>query len=718
MSPQNPSHSSLRFGEFSADLEERELYRDEARVRLQGQPFEVLLVLLERPVHVVTREELKRRLWPADTFVDFQHGLNVAINRLREALGDSAEQPRFIETVPRRGYKFIAPVEGVLESGASPVAVKTAEVPRSRVLPLTGIVLLLALGVSVVTWWLWPARPPRVTGTTRLSFSGKAGIFSADLATGLELAAPVLAADGSRVYFSSPKGGMGAVRRLAYISVAGGDEQFMTAPFDTVNLRDISPDGSSLLVYGVVAGDLPSGAHLWVVPADGGGPRRLGDVDGEDGAWSPDGHQITYVKDQDLYVADKNGGNTKKLISAPGKPFWIRWSPDAGRIRFTVRDPTTNRHRLWECHSDGSDLHRLSFVPTKTAEECCGEWTPDGRYFLFTVLEDNHADLWVASESRFGRRLYKATRLTTGPLDFLAAIPSRNGKKVFAIGVQTRYELRKYNFKTRENTPYLPGTSAHAVSSSADGRWVAYVEEHGRGAALWRSTSDGRERLQLTQPPMMVGFSQWARDGKQIAFMGRKPEKPWNIYVVPSSGGNVAVVSPEEHNFVDAEWSPDGHSLLFGRTPDYMGEPGSPKAISILNLDTHQITTLPGSEGFYSPRWSPNGRYVVAVPLSEEKLVLFDFATQTWTDLTPGRLHMGNPRWSPDSEYVYVDVHPEHALLRIGMHDRKLEKVLDLNTLSPNAAECDFDNIGWDARAVVACWLESGDIYALDLDLP
>src|SRR5262249_40910166 len=144
----------------------------------------------------------------------------------------------------------------------------------------------------------------------------------------------------------------------------------------------------------------------------------------------------------------------------------------------------------------------------------------------------------------------------------------------------------------------------------------------------------------------------------------------------------------------------------------------TPKALSILNLDTHQITTLPGSEGLYSPRWSPNGRYVVAMPLTEEKLVLFDFATQTWTDLTPGQLHMGTPRWSPDSEYVYVDVHPEQALLRIRMRDRKVEKVLDLNTVNPNAAECDFDNIAWDGRAVVACWLESGDIYALDLDLP
>src|ERR1700719_1424362 len=108
----SPPDATFRFGEFSADIQSGELVRNGAKVRLQGQPFEVLVLLLEHPGQMVTREELGRRLWPADTFVDFEHGLNAAVNRLREALGDSAEQPRFIETIPRRGYKFIAQVEG------------------------------------------------------------------------------------------------------------------------------------------------------------------------------------------------------------------------------------------------------------------------------------------------------------------------------------------------------------------------------------------------------------------------------------------------------------------------------------------------------------------------------------------------------------------------------------------------------------------------------
>jgi len=707
MSPQNPS--ILRFGEFSVDLEEGELYRNDIKVRLQGQPFEVLVVLLERPGRMVDREQLHRRLWPADTFVDFQHGLNNAINRLREALGDSAENPRFIETVPRRGYKFIAPVEGVRESGPSPAGDGKVNLLHRRTLIGSGVVVLLALTVSGILWWLWASRQPSVTGTARLSFSGHAG--SIHLATAMM---PGLATDGTRVYFSSPWGGMGEFRKLAYVSAAGGDELFLAAPFDSAELRHISPDGFALLIDGFIAGD----GHLWAAPTDGGGPHRIGNIDGEDGAWSPDGRHIVYANGQELYVADSNGRNSHKLTTTPGKPRWIRWSPDTTRIRFTLTDPKTNAHKLWECRADGTNLHRLQLSSAKRAQECCGEWTPDGRYFLFSIFEDDHADLWLTSEARFRTPGYKPTRLTNGPLDYVAAIPSRTGNQLFAIGVQTRFDLRKYDFDNRQLTPYLPGTSAHGTSFSADGRWVAYVEEHGRGSALWRSAPDGSERIQLTQPPMAVGWSQWTRDGKQIAFMGKMPERLWNIYVVSATGGNVRALLPEEHNFVDPEWSADGHSLMFGCTPDYMGEPGTPKAISILNLDNNRISTLPGSEGLYSPRWSPNGRYVVAMPLSEEKLMLFDFWNQTWTDLTSGELHMGTPRWSPDSEHVYVDVHPEMALLRIGIRNHKVEKVLDLKTINPRASECDFDNIAWDGRAVTACWLESGDIYALDLELP
>ncbi len=111
-----------RFGVYEADLSTGELRRNGMKIRLQEQPFQVLAFLLERRGEVVSREELRQRLWPADTFVDFDHGLNTAINKLREALGDSASNPRFIETLARRGYRFIAPLEAIGDAGTPPEA--------------------------------------------------------------------------------------------------------------------------------------------------------------------------------------------------------------------------------------------------------------------------------------------------------------------------------------------------------------------------------------------------------------------------------------------------------------------------------------------------------------------------------------------------------------------------------------------------------------------
>ena len=126
----NETSSTRRFGRFELDLRAGELRRNGLKVKLQEQPFQVLAELVERPGQVVTREELRNRLWPANTYVDFDHSLNAAIRRLRDALGDSAENPTFVETVARRGYRFLAPVSGVSQNGSA-----LTEAPAESLLP-------------------------------------------------------------------------------------------------------------------------------------------------------------------------------------------------------------------------------------------------------------------------------------------------------------------------------------------------------------------------------------------------------------------------------------------------------------------------------------------------------------------------------------------------------------------------------------------------------
>src|SRR5580765_6380881 len=155
---ENPIPDAIRFGIFEADLRAGELRRNGIKIRLQEQPFQVLAILLERPGELVTREELHSRLWPADTFVDFDHGLNAAVKRLRDALGDSAENPRFVETVARRGYRLLAPVNGAVAAERSQVVPATVTSARRFWIPLTIGVLLAGVALGLII-----ARPRRQT---------------------------------------------------------------------------------------------------------------------------------------------------------------------------------------------------------------------------------------------------------------------------------------------------------------------------------------------------------------------------------------------------------------------------------------------------------------------------------------------------------------------------------------------------------------------------
>jgi DNA-binding winged helix-turn-helix (wHTH) protein len=192
------SHSPrlIRFGTFEVDLHAGELRKSGLKLKLSGQPFQVLAILLERPGEVVTREELQKRLWP-DTFVDVDHNLNTAINKIREVLGDTAESPRFVETLPRRGYRFIAPVEDTHISSGLPGS-KMPVQQRSWILrlsiPFLSILLLAAVGVFFSKRMKSPASSIQRT-LTRLTFD-----------EGLQIDAS-WSPDGRFLAYSSDRGG-------------------------------------------------------------------------------------------------------------------------------------------------------------------------------------------------------------------------------------------------------------------------------------------------------------------------------------------------------------------------------------------------------------------------------------------------------------------------------------------------------------------------------
>jgi len=279
--------------------------------------------------------------------------------------------------------------------------------------------------------------------------------------------------------------------------------------------------------------------------------------------------------------------------------------------------------------------------------ESSGQWTPDGAYYLFTHAEGTATNIWAWSD-RHGFVLKGSStpvQLTTGPpLAFDHALPSQDGHRTFVTGLQARGELVRYDARSR-HLPFLSGISVDQVDFSTDGEWVTYVTVP--EGTLWRSRVDGSERLQLTNAPMIAILPRWSPDGKQIVFSGGQFGKPAKIFLVSAQDGTVQELLSESRSEMDPTWSPDGKRIAFGRLAF-----AEDQDIEVLDLQTHQVSVLPGSQGIFSPRGSPDGRFLVAVGSDSRKLVLFDFQTQKWTDWVTQATDLGFPARSRDSKYL------------------------------------------------------------------
>ena len=185
------------------------------------------------------------------------------------------------------------------------------------------------------------------------------------------------------------------------------------------------------------------------------------------------------------------------LATLGGEAFGVRFSPDDRKIRFSVHDVKTGSDALWELSRDGSGLQPLLPGWNQPSHECCGKWTPDGKYYLFQSFHNGRNDLWALPENgSWLKRRVQPVQVTNGPLDFSSPVVSKDGKRIFAVGQQPRAELLRYDSKSSSFTPFLGGISASDLTFSADGQWVAYVTVPEQ--SLWRSKLDGSERMQLT----------------------------------------------------------------------------------------------------------------------------------------------------------------------------------------------------------------------------
>lgn len=773
--PQGISTAAARFGGFVVDARERTLFKHGVRVRLHGQAFEILILLLERPGQVITREELQAKLWPSDTFVDFENGLNVAIRKLRQTLGDSAEMPRYIETVPRIGYRFVARVLPVTEPisalGSGPL---TDGSPRrtngidngarsrngqSASEPTADVVLAPEAQNAE------PARPTvepsRVAGSAQINTtesvsaarskrkSTAASVLMALAAVvGVALilsiafltrpAAPIprvkrirqitdvgnvsgnqnIALAGSHLYFQVSEKGEMPIRS---VSLDDNTISQIQSPFPEVELHDVSPSGNELLIGRFEQGVPAQWARtLWRLPIPLGSPNRVGTMFADDANFSPDGRTIAYASeaDQSLNLVDVSGKNSIKIVDLPGRPFKPRWSPDGKTIRISVLDTRTGGVLLWQLDASGKNLKRVLPRWNETSRAWAGRWTPDGRYFLFAGSEEGPRNIWALRDKKaiFHKVGNIPVRLTNGPLNYTLVALSSDGKTIYAVGLQRRGQLMRYDMRSRQFEPYANGLSGDQVAFSPDGRsiaWVSYPE-----GTLVTSRLDGSQQLQLTFPPLRVFKPRWALDGTQIVFSAVSPPDTANkIYLMPARGGPARLLAAG----IGAEqYAPDclrdGHSLLF-TSLDNSGR----STLHLFDLKTSRDELLPGTLGLSEGRLSPDGRFVTATASSG--LVVYEIVSHEVRQLAQIADY---PAWSADGKYVYYNTLMQGALVgpdqigiyRVAIADGKIERIASTPGFPIAISWGMWTGLAPDGSILLLREVGTSDIYALDVDFP
>jgi len=589
-------------------------------------------------------------------------------------------------------------------SPASSIAIDPQAGPRKLAGSMKwGAIAALLLGAGSLALLLRTPLPPlHILGSKQITSDGfpKFGFFL----------------QGGRVYLNeNPPNRLIAIGQVA---AAGGQTGPVEVPIDGAFIDSVSLDGSELLV--TFGGPIGLNRPHWSVPVPAGSPRQLAGIVGHDAIWAANGKSY-FGKGNDIYVADHDGSSPRKLATTSNVPQYLALSPDMTRLRFSVTDGVNNTSALCEVGVDGSKLHPLLPGWNKPPAECCGNWSPDGRYYFFESAHDGFHNIWVMPDRMPWWRKTSAApvQLTTGPMQFGNPVSSADGKQLFVMGIQQRAELVRYDPKSGNFVPFLDGISAGDMDFTRDGQWVTYVTYP--DGILWCSKVDGSSRLQLTYPPMQAALAHWSPDGQQIAFSGLLPGKPWQVFLTSKDGASPQALTSEAAQDTDPTWSPDGSTLAFGHhdtvNPDQT-------FIDLINLKTHQISQIAGSQRIFGPRWSPDGRYIVGITdVSNDHLMLYDVKAATWRPINSETHFFGYLSWAADSSSVYFDTiaGADAGYFRLRIRDFKVEKIASLSKVRKFPSQFGpgtWTGLGPGQSLLLARDISTWEIYALDLEYP
>ncbi len=664
-SPSN-ARQRLRFGLFEADLASGELYKHGRLIHVQEKPFRILAMLLERPGEVVTREEVRKKLWPDGTFVDFDESLDTALKKLRQALGDSSQNPIFVETIPRRGYRFIAPVNA--ESLATPQLPGFSEAATTNATPTTlhpadntvspervkapaartAVLLRYAVGVTVIllaamAFRLYKRAPsggaldPQKLQITRLTENG--------MVSGV-----AISPDGHFVAYAKRDG----EKEGLWIRQVATQSDVQIVPSDTNGFHGLtfSPDGNYIYFVRSDRNDAFF-KYLYSIPAVGGPVRKLiTDVDSPV-SFSPDGRQFVYehaaqpINDVEIKIANADGtGDHVLAIVHHGSGFLFQpgpnWSPDGKSIVVPVE--LLEKPERWVLYSVSTATGRLQELYSSNDEMGRPVWMTGGRDVLMPHYDSvlHRFQLWTVSLSGGGARA-----LTKDLTDYSRDLDrTRYGQTAAAIATKTLSsvwvaQMTNLSAAERVNSGDLP---LMRVSETSDGKLLTM----GGDEALWMMNFDGsqlerfseaRNVIEVTpcghsivflarepgavsvirvdrsgmQPTRIATGNLWSptcsQDGKFVFYINVQP--PQKIWRVPIFGGTPAEVDEVLGTQLvgkDLASSPDGKFLAYVYT-QYGHVPSQGWSLAVIPIDGGPpVKILKVSQSSKIWRWSPDGK--------------------------------------------------------------------------------------------------------------
>jgi len=670
-----------RFGAFELDAEAQLLLEEGQRVPLTRQPLQVLALLVGRAGQVVSREQLREALWPAGTHVDFEAGLYTCMRRLRVALKDRGATPRYIETISGQGYRFVAAVEPL---AAAPVAPRRR---RARWAWVAGGALAAALATGGA---LWPRGAARVLRVSAVTSDG-----------GLELNIEP-ARDGSGWYYLERAGSSWQLVRN------GGEPataQLVSGPYAHMRVFGISPDGRQALLGAITAMDEP--LELWRGPWPAGAatPQPVGRLRVHDAAWYPDGRHIVYSDAGGLWRAQADGSRAERLSPQFTDASWFGFSAD-GRLRFTAAGPGGDR--IFEQRAGGTP----AMVDLGGGgARCCGAWSRDGRYYLYSAEAQGHWSLWSEREAwPRGRpqQLLEAARNVRG----VAAGP---GNTFVYYQNDLKEEAQAYDPRAGRGTVLLGGRSAIQLEYDRAGTRVVYLDLRDNGVWIW----DRGTARKLSAPGEVAAFPRWSPDGAAVAYGTSPARGRRRLMVVSAAGGAERELTPggawAGDDPATPDWSPDGRRLAAGLT-DARGR----ERIATVEVASGAWTPWPGAEDMELPRWSPDGRYLATISTDQRRLMVYGFSSQHWQVVATG-VALTAPVWSRRGDDLYSQdlLAAGEPVFRLAAGTWKRSPVAEFEgLLAGGIHRAGFMELAPGGGLLMALNRGFSDLYAAELQLP